>query len=937
MPTKIISKKSSTASSVPIASDLEVGEIAVNTADKKQYTKHTDNSIVELGTNPSTLTLDGTLVTSTAAELNKLDGLTATTAELNILDGITSTTTELNYTDGVTSPIQSQLNAKAPLANPNFIGTPTITDTIVHSGDSNTSFGFPALDTFAVNTTGSERMRITNAGNVGIGTSNPSYNLDIVSLADTSLSINAGNAFSSQLYFGDTANGVVGSIIYDHTDNSMNFATATIERMTIDVGGNVGIGTTSPSTRLEVTNNVNNVARIVQADTALSNNTYAFEVDSSLHTSNLSTAGAMAVDVNSGRAFTINGLGSVGIGTSSPVYALDVVNTASTLQTIRIGCADTGVGRLLFGDVASANRGNIQYDHTSDSMALHTVGTERMRIDSVGNVGIGTTAPSSFDIPNFVVSKNGAGAGMTLAQAAGAGDVEVNFSINPTFDSRASVGCDVGASALFFKTATSERMRIASTGNVGIGTSDTASGKLTIDGGINSDIALGTGFDYNVIRSIRIGNNNHDLAFGTNHSGASFVEFMRIAQSGNVGIGTTSPDAKLEVVDDIEISGLNPTFKLRATTTGACSLLFGDSSSSNVGQIVYSHASNFMNFVAAGAERMRIDSTGNIGIGTTAPRGNLSLGYSTSVSLTSTTLHMGYASSNFFGFRLFQEQQAGSKAAGVFSIQRGTTTAWEDALTISDAGNVGVGTTAPTSKLEIYEEDNGNTANLLGLYNFGSAANTNAEIRLAGGNGLSSRYTFIRAQNLGASSGNGHNLLFGTNLNGGIPAERMRIDSSGSLLVGCTSLPSASVSGAAFEKTASGVDLSIGTINTSADRLVAFYNPNGLVGSIVTSALTTSYNTASDERLKENIVDAPSASTDIDAVQVRQFDWKADGSRQEYGFIAQELKEVAPYAVTTPESEEEMMSVDYSKLVPMMMKELQELRSRVAELENKGV
>jgi len=630
MPTKIISKKSSTASSVPIASDLEVGEIAVNTADKKQYTKHTDNSIVELGTNPSTLTLDGTLVTSTAAELNKLDGLTATTAELNILDGITSTTTELNYTDGVTSPIQSQLNAKAPLANPNFIGTPTITDTIVHSGDSNTSFGFPALDTFAVNTTGSERMRITNAGNVGIGTSNPSYNLDIVSLADTSLSINAGNAFSSQLYFGDTANGVVGSIIYDHTDNSMNFATATIERMTIDVGGNVGIGTTSPSTRLEVTNNVNNVARIVQADTALSNNTYAFEVDSSLHTSNLSTAGAMAVDVNSGRAFTINGLGSVGIGTSSPVYALDVVNTASTLQTIRIGCADTGVGRLLFGDVASANRGNIQYDHTSDSMALHTVGTERMRIDSVGNVGIGTTAPSSFDIPNFVVSKNGAGAGMTLAQAAGAGDVEVNFSINPTFDSRASVGCDVGASALFFKTATSERMRIESGGSVlfgktaaNIGTtghmlvsgsagygSHTTDGaralilnRLTSDGDIvefrkNSTLAglIGTRASY-----LTLGSGSTGLLFNSGESiiqpenlgagardaaidiGASGARFKDLYLSGGVYLGGAGTANKL---DDYEEGTWTPVMRGNTTAGSYTASLVASGTYTKVGNLV---------------------------------------------------------------------------------------------------------------------------------------------------------------------------------------------------------------------------------------------------------------------------------------------------------------------------------------------------------------
>jgi hypothetical protein len=68
----------------------------------------------------------GTAVTSTAAELNILDGVTATAAELNTLDGITATVTELNYTDGVTSAIQTQIDAKAPIASPTFTGTVNI-------------------------------------------------------------------------------------------------------------------------------------------------------------------------------------------------------------------------------------------------------------------------------------------------------------------------------------------------------------------------------------------------------------------------------------------------------------------------------------------------------------------------------------------------------------------------------------------------------------------------------------------------------------------------------------------------------------------------------------------------------------------------------------------------------------------------------------------
>jgi len=67
--------------------------------------------------------LDG--VTATSAELNILDGVTATAAELNILDGVTATAAELNYVDGVTSAIQTQIDAKAPLASPALTGVPT--------------------------------------------------------------------------------------------------------------------------------------------------------------------------------------------------------------------------------------------------------------------------------------------------------------------------------------------------------------------------------------------------------------------------------------------------------------------------------------------------------------------------------------------------------------------------------------------------------------------------------------------------------------------------------------------------------------------------------------------------------------------------------------------------------------------------------------------
>lgn len=126
------------------------------------------------------------------------------------------------------------------------------------------------------------------------------------------------------------------------------------------------------------------------------------------------------------------------------------------------------------------------------------------------------------------------------------------------------------------------------------------------------------------------------------------------------------------------------------------------------------------------------------------------------------------------------------------------------------------------------------------------------------------------------------------------------------------------------------------TNNTATRYHVSFANPNGVVGSISTNGTSTTYNTASDAKLKKNIQDASDSGDHIDQIRVAQFDWKVNNEHQDYGFIAQELVEVAPYAVAyDPENPDADWSVDYSKLVPLMMKEIQMLRARVLSLETK--
>jgi hypothetical protein len=116
-------------------------------------------------------------------------------------------------------------------------------------------------------------------------------------------------------------------------------------------------------------------------------------------------------------------------------------------------------------------------------------------------------------------------------------------------------------------------------------------------------------------------------------------------------------------------------------------------------------------------------------------------------------------------------------------------------------------------------------------------------------------------------------------------------------------------------------------------NLMVFRKDGSQCGTISVATNSTTYNTSSDVRLKENIVDSPSASEDIESIKVRSFNWKANNEYQKYGFIAQELLEVAPYTVSELE-DSGMLSVDYSKFVPMMIREIQSLRQRISELEN---
>jgi hypothetical protein len=425
---------------------------------------------------------------------------------------------------------------------------------IVPTGDTNTGVWFPAADTVAASTAGTERMRIDTSGNVGIGTTSPSTYAD--SFAPV-LVVGTGNNFATVQGRTDgpsaAGNGVnFGASYSTNPINScrifmapqggtgqsglMVFETKALndsisqplERMRINAAGNVGIGTTAPVTPLDVNGITRTVSAYSLSYAGVTGATSAFGAGTISADSNWgmyfkSTTGAASaefafVNAAGSERMRIDTSGNVGIGTDSPSEKLSVHSAIGIRGSNFAGLSYFGSSVNLTGVYTGLDSGGGYAINVRDAgyQAFSTSNTERMRIDSSGNVGIGT---STLNGTLLVISQNG------NAAPSSSGNMDTGSFLGTvgTGSPALNIGHDADGtwynSAYFnnagvarihrWLTGGTERMRITSAGNVGIGTA-APSEKLHVDGNVtitgtitapdilkaNLDDTLSGGFQY---------------------------------------------------------------------------------------------------------------------------------------------------------------------------------------------------------------------------------------------------------------------------------------------------------------------------------------------------------------------------------------------------------------------------------------------------------
>ena len=521
-----------------------------------------------------------------------------------------------------------------------------------------------------------------SSSNIGIGTITPAKKLDVVGTAQVSGEMTFGNDVvltnSAYIYSNAGGSGVRAGMFFDGTGTNLRSFIGGSEQMRLTSTG-LGIGTSSPAYKLNVVSSNSTISRFDGSSIVASS---AGEIDilgpQSNGEINLGVGGSTITDA------------------SNNIQNKAYITASSGLAGLNLR-SDAGYVQITAGGVASSN--------------------EVARFTASGNVGIGTSSPTeklqvggssgAVATPTAIRMDDTYRAGADAFDALkfylfkGASET-YGFGLGNIADVQYWAGSSSTGAHRFF-TSRTERMRLDASGNLGIGVTS-MSYKLQVAGVINTTATSGyllrdgdvAGYGIFKGSTTRIG-----IAANGN-------EYLSVTSGGNVGIGTVSPGEKLEIYGSAAATSNFTALKLTNGSDGGLKILFSNAVSSELasiiagvssagggtddGTLIFSTATN-----AVSNERMRITSGGNVGIGTTSPNTILNL-YSSLPILrwqnptSGTGVSDGgdiYLQDNDFWVRNIESGILGFATSGA------------ERMRITSGGNVGIGTTAPSEKLEV--------------------------------------------------------------------------------------------------------------------------------------------------------------------------------------------------------------------------------------------